>query len=52
MDIRNSYLFGLDIDLSKYGLGKIYQPKYRDFLEYNIEHSDFVKVFYFKQVMP
>ena len=51
MDIRNNYLFGTDIDLSNYGLGKIYQPKYRDFLDNNMEHSDFVKVFYLSMVL-
>lgn len=50
MDIRNSYLFGLDIDLSKYRLGKIYQPKYKDFLEYGIEHSEFIKAFYLSEI--
>ena len=50
MDIRNNYLFGIDIDLSNYGLGKIYQPKYRDFLDNNMEHSDFVKVFYLSEI--
>ena len=50
MDIRNNYLFGTDIDLSNYGLGKIYQPKYRDFLDNNMEHSDFVKVFYLSEI--
>ena len=50
MDIRNNYLFGLDIDLSKYGLGRIYQPKYKDFLEYGLDHSDFVKVFYLSKI--
>lgn len=50
MDVRNNYLFGTDIDLNKYNLGVIHQPKYEDLMKYNMDISDFIKVFYLSEV--
>ncbi|MGL5348270.1 MAG: hypothetical protein ACRDA3_13045 [Peptostreptococcaceae bacterium] len=50
MDIRNSYLFGTKINLEKYHLGYLYQPKYRDFLSLEIDYFDFIKVFYLSDI--
>ena len=39
------YLFGLDIPLDKYGLGKIRQPRLIDFIEKDIDISSFYSYF-------
>lgn len=50
MDIRNNYLFGMDINLKKYGLGIISQPKLEDLLKHEIDYSDFIKIFYLSDI--
>lgn len=50
MDIRNYYLFGMDIELDSCKLGTIYQPKYKDFIKHKIDYFDFIKVFYLSDI--
>ena len=45
------YLFGLDIPLDKYGLGKIKQPKIIDYLNYDIDIENFYLPFIMNDVL-
>ena len=45
------YLFGLDIPLEKYGLGRIKQPKIIDFLSKDIEIEEFYYPFVAKDIL-
>ena len=49
--IGGYYLFGLDIPLEKYGLGKIKQPKIKDFLSKDIGIDSFFYPFVMNDIV-
>ena len=44
--LENYYITGLDIDLSQYNLGVIYQPSIRELLENSMTNLDFINPIY------
>ena len=49
--IKYNYLFGTDINLTKYNLGVIKQPKIKDFVENNISMEQFYIPFIFSDIL-
>lgn len=49
--IKYNYLFGKDINLTKYNLGVIKQPKIKDFVENNLSMEQFYIPFIFSDIL-